>query len=236
MHRASQNVRRALALDKKLQENFTRRCSLLRDTQAKTAAAALAPSPLLPAQQFVPKLCHTLGQCVCGDNADPEHMFRNLVRHFKHFFADPKCGERKLLNKRLVVLKFQPRAATHNGFAPIGPAQDDCDEAYSSEAAFLGLQDDVESFFVHIGHANLSTWRLSFLELGLAPESRRATKMEWDLLAPPLVDEVGDSLAAFTDVEFFRKLDLTKPWMVTVMAISGLLGPCPCKLPGQTAS
>ena len=65
-------------------------------------------------EHFVPKLCHTLGLCVCGEQRDILHISQNLKKIMKHeFWKRKKTKEmseaRRLLEAGLIVLSFEYR-------------------------------------------------------------------------------------------------------------------------------
>ena len=81
MHKENANNRRQLGADQKLQESFSRKCSLKKDS--KQFAASAQP-------QFVASRCLSLGICVCTKHPDAYHMWKNVSEIFKHLFTKRK--------------------------------------------------------------------------------------------------------------------------------------------------
>ncbi|CAE7204850.1 unnamed protein product [Symbiodinium sp. CCMP2592] len=115
------------------------------------------------------------------------------------------CEARKLLESQMVVLEYRTVEAEEP--APGSPA--------ASEQVLYG----------HVGHVNFSTWHHVLLrltadmqELGLPSELSESTGALQVGAVP--AEAAGNALGAFSDLQFYKQLDLKRAWEVRPHVIS----------------
>ena len=213
----AQALRRRYQLSTVLSRSWSNRCRVLLHAEQK---------PILPADLvdvFKEKPCLKYGVCVCGqsDSSVPDalHCFNNVKRWMQPVFAKvrkvaPKA--RVLMDGHLVVFCFAA-----------GPAWEMEEGGDVERATFDNQHPKSEEHFLHIGHVNYSSWHFTAAQLsddlgrlgleGLVAKADEAGTLQLGMLPSP---EAGPTHGVMTDLQFFRGLDLSLAWMVTVYAIS----------------
>ena len=223
---ANAGVRRALRLDASLKQIWEKKCALLRDTPEEDIPEKL--------RGFKPKLCHSLGVCVCNENRQLMWCHENLRALFKHVFwkkrkSSERSEARKLLEDGLLFVEMrspdmQPAQALRN--VAENSDHDSWDSMLEQEREQIDTQQQQQcQFFFYVGQFNFSTWHFACLQMEKVeqPLEFNANSCDADEVCYLQLAEDPMQGGLFTNMQIFSEvLDLQKAWSMRFYGFSGL--------------